>query len=211
MSVTVITPAAVKDLTTVDGVKSDLGPLAAGATDQQIERFIGQASARAASYCRRAFGRQVVSERFDFINSWCAGLPLEFDPAFAIDSVSVGSVVSDPASYQFDGRVLYRTDGARRLAWFPSPIVVQYQSGWLLPGETRDDETVAPDLPLDIEQAVIMLVGVSLSGASRDTMVKSEDFTGIGRTDYYVQGVMSELPHPGAESILRQYRRVVFV
>ncbi|MEG9504028.1 MAG: hypothetical protein MIN69_19575 [Methylorubrum extorquens] len=50
MSVTVITAATARDLTTAESARVDLGLPAGAPSDDQLRRFIAQASATAASF-----------------------------------------------------------------------------------------------------------------------------------------------------------------
>ncbi|GEP12825.1 hypothetical protein [Methylobacterium gnaphalii] len=216
MSVTVITPAVSKRLTTVQNVRSDLSLAETSPATAQIERWIDQASARAASFCRRTFGRETVRERFELchgrIDDTRSGLLLSRSPVVSIASVRIDGVQQDADTYECDGRLLYRLDGSDRRCWYGRIVIVEYEAGWLLPGESRGNPptTAAPDLPADLERAVIQLVGAALSAGSRDMMVKSEQVEGVGQTDWYVQGTNASLPHPEAEATLSEYRRLHF-
>lgn len=213
MSVTVITPAEAKRLTTVENVRSDLGLKSDDPPSAVIERFIDQASARAASFCRRRFGREAVRERIKLhgaATSPDGGLLLSCEPVGAITSLSLDGVVLLPGAYEAGERfVHFLSDGERR-CWRGRLVVIEYEAGWLLPDEDRGSST-APDLPADIEHAVIQLVGASLSAVGRDMMLKSENVDGVLSQSWYVQGAAAALPHPEAEAILSQYRRPVFV
>ncbi|KQO87333.1 hypothetical protein ASF33_02365 [Methylobacterium sp. Leaf92] len=225
MSVTVITAAKVRDLTTAANVRADLGLPAGAPADDQIKRFIAQASASAASFCRRTFGRETVRERFEI--DWrrrcdddAEGLLLSRAPAVQIVSVKVDGLTLAPSAYELTEQPAYPVslfylrhlvDGEAR-AWIGRAVTVEYEAGWLLPGESRGDPatTTAPDLPADVERAVIQLVGAAASASGRDMMVKSEDVEGVGSRSFYVQGSAASLPHPEAEATLAQYRRMAF-
>ncbi|CAO4178881.1 hypothetical protein [Methylorubrum populi] len=225
MSVTVITPAKARDLTTPANVRADLGLSDSAPTGEQIGRFIAQASTLAASFCRRTFGRETVRERFESDWSRCRdedaeGLLLSRAPAGRILFVKVDGLELAPASYEVVEQpahpvslfyLRHLIDGEPR-AWIGRAVTVEYEAGWLLPGETRDNSgtTTAPDLPADVERAVIQLVGAAISVAGRDAMVKSETVEGVGSTSWYVQGASASLPHPEAEATLAQYRRMAF-
>lgn len=215
MSVTVITPAVSSALTTVANVRTDLGLPDASLPNDRVQRFIDQASARAASFCRRTFGRETVRERIDVRYSGERddepGLLLDRSPVVSIASVEVDGTLQEPGAYEVEGRFLYRVGSGARRRWYGQVVVVTYEAGWLLPGEERGDPpTTASDLPADVERAVIQLVGVAASAAGRDMMVKSESVEGVGRTDWYVQGAAAALPHPEAEATLTEYRRLIF-
>jgi hypothetical protein len=217
MSVTVITPAAEKRLTTTANVRGDLGLSAEAPAEAQLQRWIDQASQQAATYCRRTFGRETVRQRLDLacdgVLAPCGGILLDRWPVVSIASVKLGGMLMAPETYATDGRMLYRMDGDERRCWYGRDVVVQYEAGWLLPSETRGNPaiTTAEDLPADIERAVIQLVGAAISASGRDIMIKSEDVEGIGSRDFYVQGANAALPHPEAEATLAQYRRLLFV
>ncbi len=195
----------------------DIGGAMGDPTDPQVDRFIIQASQQAATYCRRAFGRETVRERFDLactgVVGECGGILLDRWPVVSIASVKVGGMLLAPEAYATDGRMLYRMEGDDRRCWYGRDVVVQYEAGWLLPGEARAVNGIAStaeDLPADIERAVIQLVAVAISASGRDMMVKSEDVEGVGSTSWYVQGASAALPHPEAEATLGQYRRMLF-
>lgn len=225
MSVTIITPAKARDLTTVANARADLGLPAGAPSDDQLKRFIAQASAAAASFCCRTFGRETVRERFEI--DWrrrcdedAEGLLLSCAPAVRILAVKVDGLTLAPAAYELAEQpahpvslfyLRHLVDGEPR-AWMSRAVTVEYEGGWLLPGEERGDtaNTTAPDLPADVERAVIQLVGAAASASGRDMMVKSEDVEGVGSFSYYVQGASAALPHPEAEATLAQYRRMAF-
>lgn len=224
MSLAVITPAKARDLTTAANARADLGLLTGAPTDDQLKRFIAQASASAASFCRRTFGRETVRERFEIDWRRCReddeGLLLSRAPVVQIVSVKVDGLTLAPSAYELAEQpahpvslfyLRHLVDGEPR-AWAGRAVTVEYEAGWLLPGEERGElaATTAPDLPADVERAVIQLVGAAVSASGRDMMVKSEDVEGVGSFSYYVQGASAALPHPEAEATLAQYRRMAF-
>ena len=224
MSVTVIKPAAARNLTTAAAARADLGLPDGPPADEQLGRWIAQASATAASFCRRTFGRETVRERFEIDWRRCRdedeGLLLSRAPVVQILSVKVDGLVLAPSAYEVAEQpahpvslfYLRALSGGEPRAWSGRCVTVEYEAGWLLPGEARGDPatTSAPDLPADVERAVIQLVGAAVSASGRDMMVKSEDVEGVGSFSYYVQGASAALPHPEAEATLAQYRRMAF-
>lgn len=216
MSASIITPAASARLTTATNARSDLGLPATAPTDGQLERWIDQASAQAATFCRRTFGRATYRERFEIANRCLddlyLGLLLEAAPVVSIVAVAVDGLLLSPATYEVDGRLLYRLQDGDRRAFHGRIVAVEYVAGWVLPG---DDDYANPPagaekLPADIERAAIQLVGGPAFGLGRDPMVKSQDVEGIGSRSFYVQGASAALPHPEAEATLAQYRRLAF-
>lgn len=215
MSVTVLTPAASKRLTTPSGARGDLGLSAESPSDEQLSRFIDQVSAKASTFCRRAFGRTLYRERINCRRPLLGpngGILLEHGPIVRVLGAMMDGVTYAPASFEVvNGRELFLTYAGNRCGWRGYDLSIDYEAGWLLPGESRTADGVtslAEDLPADIELAAIQLVGVSVSMLGRDITVKSEDVEGVGSTSWYVQGANAALPHPEAEATLTQYRRV---
>ncbi|MEN3212238.1 hypothetical protein PUR23_19700 [Methylorubrum populi] len=223
MSVMVIKSATARNLTTAAAARADLGLPDGSPADEQIGRWIAQASASVASFCRRTFGRETMRERFEIDWRRCRedgeGLLLSRAPVVQIVSVKVDGFVLAPSAYELAEQsahpvslfyLRHLLDGEAR-AWAGRAVTVEYEAGWLLPGEARGEPaTTAPDLPADVERAVIQLVGAAASASGRDMMVKSEDVEGVGSFSYYVQGASAALPHPEAETTLAQYRRMAF-
>ncbi|MCE4223404.1 hypothetical protein HCU64_06540 [Methylobacterium sp. C25] len=220
MSLVVITRATATALTTPANVRSDLGLAADSPSDDQLRRFIDQASETAATYCRRIFGRQTMREHFDLCRrgTWCAEPLLSGAPVNSVASVSLDGTVLDPSGYRLDEEpadpislfYLRLLHSGTPILWRGRSAAVEYKTGWFLPSDSGSAPAGVPLLPAAVERAVILLVGVALSGSGRDIMIKSEQTEGVGQTDYYVQGTSAALPHPEAESILSAYRRVMF-
>lgn len=214
---TVLTPAATARLATLEGVCLDLGLTEGSPSDKQIVRFIDQASSRVASICNRVFGRQIYRERIHSLPR--EGFVLSAGPVNRIISLSImGGAAFAPEEYLLANDTLRLTyggsgggigDGSAYNLWcsLRPTLVVDYEAGWLLPGE-EVGETFAGTTPLpsDIETAISQLVGVAISEAGRDMTIRSENVQGVGSTTYNVQGAGSALPHPGAEAALQPYR-----
>lgn len=214
---TVLTRADSSRLTTLENVCLDLGRSMGGPEDARIERFIDQASGIVASYCKRAFGRQIYRER---IHSWPRdGFALAAWPVNRVIGVSIdGGAAFTPDEYMLSDGILRLThggsfggigDGTAYNLWRSTHpgMTVDYEAGWLLPDEEVGETfTGATPLPAEIERSVIQLVSVSLSEGGRDPTVKSETVEGVGSQSFYVQGANAGLPHPGAEAALQSYR-----
>ncbi|MHC2089153.1 hypothetical protein [Methylobacterium sp. CM6244] len=83
-----------------------------------------------------------------------------------------------------DSTVRAQPLAGERTCWRGSRLAIDYEAGWLLPGEPKEVNGVAvlaEDLPADIERAVIQLVGVAASMSGRDVTIKSEDVEGVGK------------------------------
>ena len=213
MSVSVITPASARGLTTTQNARGDLGLSAGAPTEVQLQRWIDQASVTAAAFCRRTFGRQVYRERIDLGQHWSSeGIVLCAGPVNRIISVTRDGALLDSGQYFGDGSSIVRYEGDHRCCWYGRTMTVDYEAGWLLPGEDVGT-TFTGDVPLpaDIEKAVIQLIGVAISEAGRDMTVKSDTVEGIGSRQYYVQGASATLPHPAAEAALMQHQALILL
>jgi hypothetical protein len=197
---TVVTAASSRRLTTVEHVRADLGLAAGAPTDEQINRFIDQASAAAERFCRRTFAREVVLQTLrscDLNRS----LVLERGPVASIESVTWNGAAVPVEEFEVDRGFLWRVGShGHRHYWGGSALAVQYAAGYVLPGAD------GADLPPDVERAAILLVGASLSVQGRDPLVKSEDVDGVSATSWWVPGARSALASPEAEQLLRPYR-----
>lgn len=212
MSHTVVVPAISKALTTVQAVRDRFGALIAAKSDAQITTMINAASSKAAVYCRRVFGRQTVRERFK-LSGEPDELFLSCGPAYRIVSVTTNGDDLDTDEVETDGyKVWCLDDNGDPVPWYGRNAAIVYECGYVLPGETRLDQsgvpiTAAPGLPEDIEEAILQLIGVAVSNESRsDPMTKVEESEGVGRTEFYVQGSKSLLAHPEAETTLNGYK-----
>lgn len=216
---TVITPAASARLATPGDVRLDLGLPADSPSDQALLRRIDQASADVVRVCQRAFGRQIYRERIHSLPR--EGVVLRAGPVNRIISLSVlGGAVLTPDEYLLaDGDTLRLAYPGPSTGWayglwrgLCPTLVVDYEAGWLLPGEEVGDTfTGTTPLPADIERAVTQLIGVSISESGRDTTIRSENVQGVGSTTYNQMAAGSMLPHAGAEAALQPYRMLALV
>jgi hypothetical protein len=210
---TVVTAAKSRRLTTLENVRIDLGGMLGAVDDPRVDRFIDQASATAATFCHRTFGRQIYRERIDLGPHWSSEeIVLSASPLNRILSVTRDGMLLDSGQYLGDGSSIVRYEGEHRCCWYGRTMIVEYEAGWLLPGEEVGTTfTGEVPLPADIEKAVIQLIGVAISEAGRDMTVKSDTVEGIGSRQYYVQGASATLPHPAAEAALMQHQALVLV
>jgi hypothetical protein len=197
---TVITPADSYDLTVLATVKAELG-ITDSNSDAQLETWIDQASSIFASECDRVFAKETVSEQFrpNFYRD-PAPLPLSRCPVSSITSVTEAGTVLDPVDYEVDPAIglLYRLSGGARTCWGFGKITVLYIGGY----------EPLPDLPHDIERAVISLVKQYHFGSTRDPALKSEEVIGVQRFDYRVSnGADDGAFPPEFERTVLKYRQ----
>lgn len=198
--ITVTSPASTTDLTTLPMVKSELG-LTSNEHDAQLAGYIRQASDAIESYCNRTFARESVSETF--LPDRCLdSLMLTCFPVTAITSVVENGTTLASTDYKLeaDTGVLFRVSNDVQRLWSRGKIVVDYDCGYLLPG---DD---GRDLPHDIERAAIMLAVQAFNSAGVDATMKRESVDGIGSHERFplsASGMTAEV-----EALLSRYRQV---
>ncbi|KMO15778.1 hypothetical protein [Methylobacterium indicum] len=220
MTLTVLTAATEKRLTTVERARAMLG--FAAADDIAVGMMLDQASSLIAQFCRRPFGVETLRERPSLLRD-CGGLVLSRDPVVEVISVTRGTDdVLAPADYEIDasGKVLYLLQDGQRCG---SPnwcfdhnchpdgrgfgLTVEYRAGYTLPG--GDAEST---LPPDVERAAIMSVSTMLSSRGRDPLLKSENVMGMGSFTYATPAASTPaggLVNAEAQALLWPYVRAV--
>lgn len=220
----VVTPAAVRRLTTREKVRS-LWCLPATDSDDFIDAIIDEASALIAAYLNVesdgltpvTIGRETVAETFDGA-AGATMLRLARLPVAALVSVDEDGVVtpaetgappSPNPDFQFEidaaaGR-LWKKSGAARTPFSAARIVVAYAAGWLLPTEA------GRTLPDDIEGAAVRLAGRLIQSLREEERprLEAEALTGLGSW----QAVLQKIDWPSgissdAQAALMRYRRV---
>lgn len=209
----VTVPATNHRLVTLEVVKAELR-VTGTSEDDFLGNAIDRASAAIERWCNRVFAVETVRETF--ARSQLAGfhmpafgnssdsLVLTRWPVVSLVSVTESGSALATSAYEFDpaSGLLYRLgNGGLRRPWMNGAAVVEYQAGYVLPG---DD---GRDLPADIERAAVMLVKAEWFARDRDPLVKTEDVTGVLATTYWVGGIPGggTLP-PDVEGLLSPYR-----
>ena len=158
--VTVDIAATASSLTQTATVKTDLN-ISVSTYDTFIAALIVRASAIIASYCGRTFGRQTVTETFRFNTFF--GYPVSYDrgaalilthtPIVSITTVTENAEVLTGSGYEanLNAGLIYRLSDGSPATWV-TPTVIQYQSGFILPGEVG-----TRNLPYEIEDCCIAL------------------------------------------------------
>lgn len=204
---TVVTPATTYDLTVLATVKSELG-ITDTASDAKLDLWIDQASGIFAAECNRVFAKETISEQFRLRRSDCLvrsrqdSLILARYPVASITSVTEDDVVLAATDYEVDKAtgLLYRLSGGTRINWCAQKVVVVYVGGYDL----------LPELPQEIERAVISLVKQYHFGATRDPLLRGEEVVGVQRYDYRVSSGSDDGAYPPEfEKMVQKYRRIV--
>lgn len=197
MSLEVVEAAESYRLTTPEAVRAEVGLTADGMDDAAINALIDQASGLVADYCNRVFARDVVKETF--YGGSGGALILRRIPVISVSAIN-GVEFSD-GSYRLDksAGMLHLGFGCRYGGRWPEVTAITYTAGFALPGEP------GRNLPMMVERAALLICAALISRRERDPLIKSETVEGIGRTDFYVPGQGSRLPHPEAEGLLQPY------
>lgn len=174
---TVTAPADTIDLTVLATVKTALD-ITGDDNDAKLQGWITQASAIAASYCKRVFGQETLSElyrpqRQRAITS--DTLILSRRPVTSITSVTIDDTVLDTSEYEvnYESGLLSRLDSTGYpVRWYAAKsIVVVYVAGYEL----------LATLPNDIEAAVIAMVRDFNSDSLRDPNLIEKETFGVSR------------------------------
>lgn len=196
MTLTVITAAGVRHLTTLAAVKARLGITGVSEDaflqdqiDRQTAMVLSHLGIQFAQDGTRTLAREALQEAFR------APRPQRFlrtarRPVSAVASVVENDVTLDAGAYELDGRagVLRRLYDGWPSAWCARSIIVTYTAGWVMPGAD------GANLPADLEDAVIQMVVAAREGRGRDPMVRSERTDGVSSASYFD-------PRDGAEGI----------
>ena len=191
---TVTTPASNFDLTVLATVKDELG-ITDRREDDNLARWIKQASDAISKHCNRVFVQETVSETFR-LKCRDDGLLLARYPVSGIASVVENDTTLDASDYEVttESGVLKRLSSDREWCWPAGKIVVAYTAGYAL----------VTDLPYGVERAAIALVKQYRYSAERDPLLRSEQVEGAGSSAYF-DGVEITGLSPEVEGLLSKH------
>lgn len=211
MAITVITPAASKDLTVLATVKAEL-EITTTDDDAFINTLIQQASAAIVSYCGREFAAEEVDETVKAYGT--ATLMVSRTPVTALTSISlddgVSSVTIPAGDYVLEdaeggfirslvGTWTWTASQGSGILARPVPgsefqaYRVRYTGGYVL----------LTTLPHDVERACIDLVKHKYLARGRDGAIVEEDLSQVYRAEYAPGDFTS-----AQRSLLAPWRRV---
>lgn len=175
---TVTTAADTYDLTKVATVKAELGILDRS-EDENLARWISQASGAIADHCRRVFAQETVTEVFR-PGRCLEDLVLARYPVSAVASVVEDGVTLATTDYEISAAsgILTRLYNDQPCTWTARKITVVYTAGYA---------SIA-DLPDAIERACVTLVRQYRHATDRDPMVRSESVENLGDVSYFSGG-----------------------
>lgn len=189
---TVLSPAASRDLTTLAVVRTEVD-----AGDADLIRYITQASAVIAAACDRVFGAETVTET---LRGRCPAddLVLTRFPVTAIASVTENGTALDPTDYECDlsAGTLIRLRSGRPCPWPSGSVVVEYTAGYDLPTGT----------PEPLARATMLLVRAYAAEEPGNPRLRREEIDGIGAMEYF-RATDSGLPIE-VEALIVPFRRI---
>jgi hypothetical protein len=193
---TVVATATSYDLTVIETVRAELG-IADRSEDENLARWVTQASHVIAEYCNRTFARETVSETFR-LASRNSDLLLSRYPVVLIASVVENGETLAASDYEIasESGLLTRLRDDTPTCWPPGKIVIEYAAGYTLLG----------DLPYGIERAAILLVNQYRFAAERDPQLRSETTDGAGSSSYF-DGLEESGLSPEIRGLLAEYRK----
>lgn len=214
---TVVTPAASRDLTALATVKTQLG-ISGSASDGLLSSLITSASKAAANKCNGELIYEVVSEQFrpyPFLGApSLSNLPtyihLRRLPVAAVQLVTEDDVaLVEGTDYEIDAQrgKITRLYNDLAYGWRFRKLVIQYGGGYVFPDSGGSPRT----LPEDLEQAVIEIVKDMWFAANRDPLVKAENIPGVREVQYWVGSIGSDGGWPPrVTDLLGAYQRPLF-
>jgi hypothetical protein len=192
----VVTPAPNQDLISLQDARDELGTKRAD--DARLRRYIAESSAAIATYTRRVWRQETVTETFYFggynwgggYNGWDWGnryhahggpiaLVLSRFPVASIDGVTIpDGTPLDPTGYVLDAAkgLLYRADDCSVYDAWGGNLSVTYTGGY------KDVD----DVPADVRQGCMTLVRHRAASFSRDPYLRSINVPGVQEETYWV-------------------------
>ena len=192
----IVTPAQSYDLTVLATVKAELG-ITDRAEDENLARWITQASNIVARYCNCVFAKETVEETFRR-TTLSDDILLSRYPVASIVSVVENGVTLATIDYEVraESGLLTKLSNDEPACWPSGKIVVTYTAGHSLLG----------DLPYGVERATIMLVNQYRYSAERDPQLRSESTEGAGLSSYF-DGLEAGGMSPEVRGLLAEHRK----
>ena len=197
-TLSVVTPAATKDLTVLARLKADLS-ITDAAQDAALADVIREASDAIGRACARpeGFGRETVTETWR-LSGHAECLILARDILPTVTSVTEDGEALAAADYLLDGSLLRRLSEDAPIVWTARKIVVTYAAGYALLADT----------PYDLERACLDLCATIWASRGRDRSLRSESADGVGSVSYLdPRASGGGLPQAIADA-LASYRRI---
>jgi hypothetical protein len=223
--VTVVMPAAASNLTTLSVFKDDWN-VVDESDDAFLTRAITRCSSAISQYCNRAFGVATYQENWRLERAARTGYiisgarsPLQLTYLPVVSPV-ISIVEQDPVTgwsltlvegtdfeADYTGGFLYRLNSAGHPRDWPTcQVIINYQAGFVLPGQKASSYPGAKALPDDIEDACGRLVYTRYAERRRDPLVRSQSVGAGGTTSYWGSSNADGNLTADVEDILNNYR-----
>lgn len=164
-------------------------------SDAQVSALVLEASSKIAGYCDRVFG---LTQYRQTMRRLCAHeLRLEAPgPIVSIDALTIDGVAKvEGTDFERDRMTLYRLSTDCRIPWHGATIVVDYRTGYGLPGQSPRS------LPEAIEAACLELAARQAFAGPRDPNVTEETIFGVAKFVYDAGGEKGGLPLSIAQAL----------
>jgi len=195
----VTAPASTYDLTVLATVRGELG-LTDRAEDENLARWIKQASGVIAKYCNRVFAQETLSDTFRLKWRECEEtLVLSRFPVSSIVSILENYATLDPTSdYELSplSGAITRLHCDRPWHWYYGKVTVTYVAGY----------ASVNDLPFEIQRAAVLLVKSYREMVDREAFLRSEDVPGVRSVSYQDVPMGFDFP-PEVLSLLENSRK----
>ena len=203
---TLITAPSATQLAELGTLKLELG-IVDTTQDDQLGRYLDQASALIASYTGRSFPRAQWQDVFRLRGERRRTLILSERPVTSIEALNIDGDATDATALDLDENagLLLRPHNCALGAWWAHKIVVIYTAGYLVPGQP------GRDLPANLERACLDTAKGLFHAADRDPQLRSEAAQGVGSTSWLDPDVAGGgLPQGVAAMLSAAYPRTGF-
>jgi len=163
----------------------------------ELERLINVATEKIENYCNREFKKDTRTEKYE--GKYSNWLMLKNWPVHEVEWIKYHGEEIDDYEVNENGQIFRSSSWKKSGADQKYNIEVKYEAGFILPGEENRD------LPVQIEQACILLVKNLLQRMQRDFDVQRKNLPDISET-YFGPDDQEELPTP-IKSLLSDYKR----
>lgn len=175
-NLTVITPATVFDMTTLEDAKVELG-VTGDDQDDQILRWIAEESSAICAYTNRTWAEETVTETWFRYDRFWEELILERYPVTSITSIVEDGLTLETTDYLLSERdgIIIRLFQDQPTQWGAFKTVITYTGGYQLVGT----------LPSDIEKACLRSIKNRALTLTRDPSLRSLRLPGLQEEMYF--------------------------
>lgn len=198
---TVLTPSASRDLTTLAQVAAESSVTVESLSDGP--ELIAFASDVVVGYTGREWVRESVRQTFRGDGRRVNALILERAPVTTLSSVSVdGMALNLATEVEYDARLgaLYRLDLDSRIEWGGRVVLVEYTAGYISPA------LASSNMPMLIQRATAKIVAGWRAGQGRDPRLRSRTIEDVGAASWIDPKADDYGMPPGISALLDPHR-----